>query len=144
MDIGFGTWAIIFWSLRHRGGPVTFVERQVAHVWGQYDRLQLLFAIEMMLGLPVLTLSPVLALFSGMVFLIKGGILSGLFYFPARGTVFDRGIDGPLAQVWPDNVRCRFGGRILRTRPSISPSPSCAAGPRGPLKEKTQTPVNPG
>ena len=32
--VGFGTWAAIFWWLRHRGGPVTFVERQIAHVWG--------------------------------------------------------------------------------------------------------------
>ena len=32
--VGFGTWAAIFWALRRRAGPVTFVERQIAHVWG--------------------------------------------------------------------------------------------------------------
>ena len=38
--VGFSTWAAIFWWLRHRGGPVTFVERQIAHVWGaSIDRL---------------------------------------------------------------------------------------------------------
>ncbi|MEX0586844.1 MAG: serine/threonine-protein kinase, partial [Pirellulales bacterium] len=30
---GLGTWAMIFWTLRRRSGPVTFVERQIAHVW---------------------------------------------------------------------------------------------------------------
>ena len=34
----------------------------------------------MLLGLPVLTLSPVLALSSGMVFLVKAGMLTGSFY----------------------------------------------------------------
>ena len=63
---------------------MTFVERQIAHVWAASTLgCSLLFLIEMLLGLPVLTLSPVLAVFSGMVFLIKAGILSGLFYIPA-------------------------------------------------------------
>src|SRR5262249_16912460 len=26
-------WGAVFWQLRKRGGPVLFVERQVAHVW---------------------------------------------------------------------------------------------------------------
>ena len=26
-------WAAVFWWLRRRMGPVTFVERQIAHVW---------------------------------------------------------------------------------------------------------------
>ncbi len=30
---GLGTWAAIFWRMRRRAGPVTFVERQIAHVW---------------------------------------------------------------------------------------------------------------
>ncbi len=42
--------------------------------------ISLLFIIEIELGLPVLTLSPVLALTSGMVFLVKAGILTGEFY----------------------------------------------------------------
>lgn len=79
---GLGTWAAIFWTLRRRGGPVTFVERQIAHVWGaSIIACSLLYLIERLLELPVLTLSPVLGAINGMVFLIKGGILSGRFYF---------------------------------------------------------------
>lgn len=82
--IGLGAWAGLFWQLRRRGGPITFVERQIAHIWGaSMLASSLLFAIEMLLGLPVLTLSPVLALFAGGVFLVKAAILSGAFYIPA-------------------------------------------------------------
>jgi serine/threonine-protein kinase len=82
--VGFSAWAAIFWWLRHRGGPVTFVERQIAHVWGaSMVGCSSLFVIELLLGMPVLTLSPVLAVLAGMVFLIKAGILSGMFYIPA-------------------------------------------------------------
>lgn len=82
--IGLGVWAGIFWSLRRRAGPVTFVERQIAHVWaGSVISSTGLFFIEWILGLPVLALSPVLGLISGMVFLAKGGILSGAFYIQA-------------------------------------------------------------
>ncbi len=81
---GLGTWASVFWVLRRRLGPVTFVERQIAHVWAaSMGSIAMLFPIEYILDLPVLTLSPVLALSSGMVFLIKAGILSGTFYFYA-------------------------------------------------------------
>lgn len=81
---GLGAWATIFWRLRRRMGPVTFVERQIAHVWaGSMAFTALLFKVEQQLGLPVLSLSPVLALVTGMVFLIKGGILGGHFYIPA-------------------------------------------------------------
>ena len=90
--VGFSTWAAIFWWLRHRGGPVTFVERQIAHVWGASTiGCSLLYVIEMLLGLPVLALAPVLAVFSGMVFLIKAGILSGCVLHSGRGPVPDRG-----------------------------------------------------
>ena len=82
--IGFGTWAMIFWRLRRQAGPITFVERQVAHSWaGSVICSTLLFFVEMQMGLPVLSLSPVLALVSGMVFLAKAGILSGRFYLQA-------------------------------------------------------------
>ena len=78
---GLGTWAAVFWTLRHRAGPVTFIERQIAHVWAaSMASIALLFVVEIVLGLPVLTLSPVLALTSGMVFLVKAGMLSGQFY----------------------------------------------------------------
>jgi predicted Ser/Thr protein kinase len=81
---GLGTWAGVFWALRRRVGPVTFVERQIAHVWGaSMVAIGLLFFVEMLLGMPVLTLSPVVALVTGMVFLIKAGILAGVFYLQA-------------------------------------------------------------
>lgn len=85
---GLAIWAPIFWMFRRRAGPVTFVERQIAHVWAaSMVASVLLFFIEMMLELPVLTLSPVLGLISGMVFLIKAGTLSGSFYIQS-GTLF--------------------------------------------------------
>jgi serine/threonine-protein kinase len=81
---GLAVWAPIFWALRRRAGPVTFVERQIAHVWGgSVISAVMLFAIEYVLGLPVLTLSPVLGLTNGMVFMVKAGILSGEFYIHA-------------------------------------------------------------
>ncbi len=81
---GFGTWAGVFWSLRRRQGPVTFVERQIAHAWAaSLAATMLLFPVEAILGLPVLTLSPVLALIAGSTFVFKAGILSGIFYVPA-------------------------------------------------------------
>ncbi len=81
---GLAVWAPIFWALRHRTGPVTAVERQIAHVWaGSVIASSLLFGVEQFLGLPVLTLSPVLALFAGIVFFAKAGILSGVFYIQA-------------------------------------------------------------
>jgi hypothetical protein len=81
---GLGTWAMIFWTLRRRSGPVTFVERQIAHLWASsMISIALLFVVEIVLGMPVLTLSPVLALTSGMIFLVKAGTLTGQFYFQA-------------------------------------------------------------
>lgn len=81
---GLGSWAAVFWALRKKQGPVLFVERQIAHVWGSsMVCIACLFPVEALLGLPVLTLSPVLALVSGMVFGVKAGILSGAFYFQA-------------------------------------------------------------
>jgi serine/threonine-protein kinase len=70
--------------LRHRIGPVTAVERQIAHVWGgSVAAVILLFVVESLLRLPVLTLSPVLGLIGGAVFVAKAGILSGVFYLQA-------------------------------------------------------------
>jgi serine/threonine-protein kinase len=81
---GLAIWAPIFWTIRRRSGPVTFVERQIAHVWGgSVISGVMLFATEWMLGLPVLTLSPILGLINGMVFVVKAGILSGEFYIHA-------------------------------------------------------------
>ena len=74
-------WAAVFWMLRRRMGPVTFVERQIAHVWAaSLIAIVLLYYVEYLLEQPVLTLAPVLGLINGMVFLVKAGILSGSFY----------------------------------------------------------------
>lgn len=82
--VGLGTWAVIFWNLRRRSGPVTFVERQIAHIWAASMACSSgLFGVEKLLDLPVLTLSPVLALIAAAVFVVKAGILSGEFYIHA-------------------------------------------------------------
>jgi serine/threonine-protein kinase len=84
-----GAWAGIFWYLRHRTGPVTFVERQIAHIWaGTMIAIGMLFPLEYILarsidGMRVLSLSPVVAVIVGMMFVIKAGVLSGSFYFQA-------------------------------------------------------------
>lgn len=96
---GMGTWAVIFWALRHRAGPVTFVERQIAHIWaGSVISISFLFLVENLLRLPVLTLSPVLALASGMVFISKAGILTGAFYLQAAALFATA-----LAMAWLDH-----------------------------------------
>jgi eukaryotic-like serine/threonine-protein kinase len=104
--VGFTTWAAIFWRLRHRGGPVTFVERQIAHVWAASTLgCSSLYVIEILMGLPVLSLSPVLAIFSGMVFLIKAGILSGFFYIPSAALF----LTGLIMAMWPRFAVSIFG-----------------------------------
>ncbi len=82
--VGLGAWAAVFWKLRQRMGPVTFIERQIAHVWGaSMMAIGMLFPIEWLLGLKVLTLSPLLGVVTAMVFVIKAGMLSGFFYIQA-------------------------------------------------------------
>lgn len=103
---GLGTWAGIFWALRRRSGPITFVERQIAHVWaGSVMCSVLLYLVEILLGLPVLTLSPVLGLTSGMVFLVKAGILSGAFYVQAAALF----ATGAAMARWPTYGLTIFG-----------------------------------
>ena len=86
--VGLGTWAAVFWALRRRMGPVTFVERQIAHVWGaSLLAIAALTPLEWLLQLPPLTLSPVLGLVSAMMFVIKAGILAGWFYLQAAGLI---------------------------------------------------------
>lgn len=82
--LGLGTWAIVFWKIRHLRGSVLFVERQIAHAWAaSMCAIALLFPIESLLGLKSLQTAPVLGLISGMVFLFKAGILTGKFYLQA-------------------------------------------------------------
>jgi serine/threonine-protein kinase len=81
---GLGTWAALFWAMRRRGGPISFVERQLAHVWGSgIVAINLVFLIEWLLDLPVLSLMSMIAVTNGMLFMVKGGILSGAFYLQA-------------------------------------------------------------
>ena len=83
-SIGLVTWGAVFWALRRRGGPVLFIERQIAHLWGAGIIGSIfMFLVEMLLKLPPLTLSPLLSVLAGMVFVVKGGMLSGTFYLYA-------------------------------------------------------------
>jgi serine/threonine-protein kinase len=85
-SIGLIAWGTILWQLRRRAGPVLFVERQLAHAWAAGVCASIAtFVIERVMGLPVLTLSPVIAVAAGMVFVFKAGILSGRFYVTAAG-----------------------------------------------------------
>jgi serine/threonine protein kinase len=103
---GLGTWAVVFWALRRRMGPVTFVERQIAHVWaGSMACVALLFPLEAWLDLPVLKLSPVLGLVNGMAFLVKAGMLSGQFYIQALALFITAG----LMAYFPDYAHLIFG-----------------------------------
>jgi serine/threonine-protein kinase len=82
--VGLLVWAGIFWALRRRAGPVLFIERQIAHVWGAAIIATItVFFVEMMLHMPVLQLSPILAVLAGAVFMVKAGMLSGEFYIAA-------------------------------------------------------------
>jgi serine/threonine-protein kinase len=104
--VGLVVWAMVFWSWRRRGGPVTFVERQMAHGWAAGVASSILiFLVEVLLGLPALTLTPVLAVAAGMVFLFMAGTVSGWFYVPAvmccAGTL-------PMA-IWPEYATTLFG-----------------------------------
>jgi serine/threonine protein kinase len=82
--VGISVWAFIFYNLRRRAGPVTFIERQIVHLWaGSMISSMVLFYVEWQLGLRVLMLSPAISLVSGMVFLVKASLLDGRFYFQA-------------------------------------------------------------
>jgi serine/threonine-protein kinase len=84
--IGLITWGSILWRLRRRAGPVLFVERQLAHAWAAGVCASIAtFVIELLIHLPVLALSPMIAMAAGMVFVFKAGILSGRFYITAAG-----------------------------------------------------------
>jgi serine/threonine-protein kinase len=103
---GLMAWGPFFWSLRKRSGPVLFVERQIAHVWAAaVVAVVSVFVVEMLLDRPVLSLSPILALIGGMVFTVKGGMLSGSFYVPAA-VLFLTAV--PMA-LWPHYAQVIFG-----------------------------------
>jgi serine/threonine-protein kinase len=104
--LGIGTWAAVFWKLRQRMGPVTFVERQIAHVWGaSMVAIAMLFPIELLMNLEVLALSPLLGVIAAMVFIIKAGMLSGVFYIQAAALL----ITALLMAIWPEYGHLIFG-----------------------------------
>jgi serine/threonine-protein kinase len=103
---GLMAWGAVFWKLRKRAGPVLFIERQIAHVWASAIAATIgVFVIEMLLGLPVLTLAPMLAVIAGMTFIVKGGMLTGAFYLSAAA-MFGTAI--PMA-LYPDYGPLMFG-----------------------------------
>ncbi len=103
---GLMVWGTVFWQLRKRGGPVLFVERQVGHVWaGGVAATVGVFVTEVLLRLPVLTLSPILAVIAGLTFVVKAGMLSGSFYVSAAA-LFLTAV--PMA-LWPDYGPLMFG-----------------------------------
>jgi serine/threonine-protein kinase len=86
--VGLGAWAALFWALRRKGGPISFVERQLAHVWGSgIVAINLVFLVEWLLGLPVLSLITMVAVTNSMLFMVKAGILSGFYYFQAAAVI---------------------------------------------------------
>lgn len=103
--VGLGSWASVFWALRRRMGPVTFVERQIAHVWGAaMIGIGALFPVEWALGLAPLTLTPLLAVITGMMFFIKAGILSGAFYVQAASLL----LSAVAMTKWPEVAHLIF------------------------------------
>ncbi len=108
---GLCLWGAFFWQMRKRGGPVLFVERQVAHVWGAAVIATTgVFVVEILLRrhfpeLKALTLSPILAVIAGMTFVVQAGMLSGEFYVSAA-VMFLTTI--PMA-LYPDYGPLMFG-----------------------------------
>src|SRR5262245_36426362 len=100
--VGLLIWAGIFWALRRRAGPVLFIERQIAHVWGAAIFATItVFFVEILLGYDVLSLSPILAVLAGAVFMVKAGMLSGEFYFAAVASFLTA---VPMALLMPDHA----------------------------------------
>jgi len=104
--VALWTWAGVFWFLRRRVGPVLFVERQIAHIWfASMVGIAALFPLEWHLGLPVLSLAPMLGVIGSLVFLIKAGILAGFFYLPAVALL----ATAVAMALWPDVALFLFG-----------------------------------
>lgn len=103
---GLGTWAIVFWAMRRRMGPVTFVERQIAHVWGaSLIAIAALTPLEWLLSLEPLKLSPILAIVGAFVFFVKAGILAGWFYVQAFALI----LTSFLMAIYPAFAHILFG-----------------------------------
>ncbi|QDV71338.1 Serine/threonine-protein kinase PknB [Rosistilla carotiformis] len=103
---GWIAWATVFWILRRRMGPVTFVERQIAHVWAaSMLGIAALFPMEAQLGLPVLSLTPLLGVIAAMVFVVKAAMLSGAFYIQVVALL----LSAVAMAVWPAQAHLIFG-----------------------------------
>jgi serine/threonine-protein kinase len=103
---GLVVWGGVFWGLRKRAGPVLFVERQVAHVWASAVLATIcVFVLEILLGMDVLRLAPMLAVIAGMTFVVKAGMLTGAFYVWAAAEFL---IAIPMA-LYPDYGILLFG-----------------------------------
>ena len=77
-------WIFLYWRLRKRAGPVTLVERQLAHHAAAATlACGLAFVLEGVFGLPLFSLSPVFALVGAYLFLMKAAMMSGRFYLQA-------------------------------------------------------------
>ncbi|HTU18045.1 MAG TPA: serine/threonine-protein kinase [Gemmataceae bacterium] len=106
---GLIVWAFIFWQLRKRAGPVLFIERQVAHVWGSAIAATVgVFVVEYLLGLKVLSLAPMLAVIAGITFAVKASMLSGVFYF-ASAAEFLSAVPMALPPLYPKYGILLFG-----------------------------------
>ena len=111
---GLCLWGAFFWQMRKRGGPVLFVERQVAHVWAGAVMATIgVFVVEILLRrhipeIKALTLSPILAVIAGMTFVVQAGMLSGEFYISAA-VMFLTTI--PMA-LFPDYGPLLFGAAV--------------------------------
>lgn len=104
--LGLGAWAAVFWKLRQRMGPVTFIERQIAHVWGaSMVAIAMLFPIERLMNFEVLALSPLLGVIAAMVFIIKASMLNGVFYIQAAALL----LAALLMAIQPDYAHLIFG-----------------------------------
>jgi len=111
---GLIAWGFIFWACGTGAGRLLFVERQIAHAWAAGTAASIgLFLIEVVQGLPALTLSPVLCVAGGMVFLFKAGTLSGQFYVYAVIQSWRRG-DGVLDRHQRADLRRGERGVFLR------------------------------
>ncbi len=106
---GLIVWACIFWQLRKRAGPVLFIERQVAHVWGGAIAATIgVFVVEYLLGYEVLSLAPMLAVVAGITFTVKAGMLSGVFYLAAAAE-FLSAVPMALRPIYPRYGILLFG-----------------------------------
>src|SRR5207237_10330390 len=74
-------WGWTFSTMRRHMGPVTFIERQIAHVYaaGIVGCISI-FAAEWVQDRPVLSMAQGLAVVGSLVFLVKAAILSGRLY----------------------------------------------------------------